>query len=239
MRRIDRAFGEAPGPRLVCAPVAATFNSLLSNVVRILSVDGGGYLGLATASFLNAVEQRTGVRCADRFDLFCGTSTGAIIALALACGMSAEEVKDLYIGMGTKVFPPPPIHERVWPLLQVPRSVFKALHDTEPLRRALTEAFGDRTLGDLRQAGRKVLVTAFNVTSGRPTIFKTDHSDGLKDHDRLLVRDVALASSAAPKYLPLVELTHPSTGAVERYCDGGLVSNSPALLAYAEARARR
>ena len=51
--------------------------------MRIISVDGGGYLGLATASFLQAVEQRQCTTAAARFDLFCGTSTGAIIALAL------------------------------------------------------------------------------------------------------------------------------------------------------------
>lgn len=203
--------------------------------MRILSIDGGGYLGLATACFLQAVEQRFGTHCTERFDLFCGTSTGAIIALALASGKSAAEVARLYESLGQEVFREPPLHERKLPLLRKLRAICSALHDNSPLRRALSKEFGELTLGDLRGRGKNILITAFNVTSGRPTIFKTDHGRGLKGHDSFLVRDVAMASSAAPMYLPLVELTDPLTGATERYCDGALVSNSPALLGYAEA----
>jgi uncharacterized protein len=200
--------------------------------VRILSVDGGGYLGLATASFLSALEDRFNARAADSFDLFCGTSTGAVIALALASGMSAAAVCTLYERFGPAVFDMP-LYKRLTPPLF--RAVPRALYNSAPLRTALTEAFGERTLGELRDRGKKVLVTAFNVTSGTPTIFKTDHGPGLVAHDRYLVRDIALASSAAPMYLPLVELVDPKSGVRERFCDGCLVSNSPALLGYAEA----
>jgi uncharacterized protein len=72
--------------------------------VRILSLDGGGYLGLAGAAFLAELERHFGVSCHDSFDLFCGTSTGAIIALALASGKSAREVVDLYKRFGPRVF---------------------------------------------------------------------------------------------------------------------------------------
>lgn len=200
--------------------------------MKILSIDGGGYLGLATASFLQGIEHHFGVRCADQFDLFCGTSTGAIIALALASGMSAEDVTTLYEDLGPKVFPPPSFLARAFPKV---RGVLAARHDNAPLKDALRDAFGDKTLGDLRASGKKVLVTAFALTSGRPRVFKTDHAPGLTAHDRYLVRDVALASSAAPTYLPIVELTDPNTKAVERFCDGGVAANSPALLGYAEA----
>jgi hypothetical protein len=52
--------------------------------MRILSLDGGGYLGLATASFLEETERHFGRSFYESFDMFCGTSTGAIIALAVA-----------------------------------------------------------------------------------------------------------------------------------------------------------
>jgi len=83
--------------------------------VRVLSVDGGGYLGLATASFIGAVEDHFSTRFADRFDLFCGTSTGAIIALALASGKSGREVTMLYQALGPEVFPPPRFWARRFP----------------------------------------------------------------------------------------------------------------------------
>lgn len=200
--------------------------------MKILSVDGGGYLGLASASFLQGLEQHFRTRCSDEFNLFCGTSTGAIVALGLAIGMSAEEVTQMYESLGPKVFPPAGWLGRIFPRF---RGVAAARYDNTPLREALQDAFGNTTLGDLRATGKMVLVTAFSLTSGRPKVFKTDHAADLTSHDRYLLRDIALASSAAPTYLPIVELRDPNTRVVERYCDGGLGANSPALLGYAEA----
>lgn len=198
-------------------------------------MDGGGFLGLATATFLQSIEQRFNSRASSRFDLFCGTSTGAIIALALASGKAGTEITALYEQLGEVVFKSPNVFERVAPILRRARGVFVSLHDNGPLRAVLQETFQELRLGDLRSQGKKVLITAFNVTAGRPSIFKTDHGRGLTAHDKYFLWEVALASSAAPMYLPLVELLDPATGACERYCDGGLVANSPALLGYAEA----
>ncbi len=205
--------------------------------MRIISVDGGGYLGLATASFLQAVEQRFDVTAASRFDLFCGTSTGAIIALGLAAEKSAADIVALYELMGPRVFEPrtPPRHGRVGAVIDYIAFRSRARHDNAPLRAALEETFGGMTLGDLRCAGKRVLITAFSVSAGAPRVFKTDHAPELVLHDRYLVVDVALASSAAPLFLPIVEITDPTSGIRERFCDGGVVTNSPALLGYAEA----
>src|SRR5262249_26888606 len=41
---------------------------------------------------------------ANYFDLIGGTSTGAIIAAALAIGMSAKEVEDIYLEFGGEAF---------------------------------------------------------------------------------------------------------------------------------------
>ena len=202
--------------------------------MRILSIDGGGYLGLATVSLLEDLEYRFGKRCTDCFDLFCGTSTGAIIALALAHGCSASQVASLYQELGSTLFPPPGLLERVVPGLRQVRALVSPLYSNAPLVAALHSTFGDTTLGDLRKRSKLALVTAFNVSSGRPRIFKTDHAPELSAHDRYRLCDIALASSAAPKYFPLVELRDPISGVAERFCDGGVFANSPALLGYTE-----
>lgn len=200
--------------------------------MRILSLDGGGYLGLASASFIKEIERHFGVACHEQFDMFCGTSTGAIIALALAYGMSGEQICDLYQDFGGKVFRNPFPGVR---LLRSGRAVFISKYSNKPLKSALTEAFGLTTLGDLRSRGKSVLITAFSVTKGKPRIFKTDHSPDLSTDNRYLIRDVALASAAAPVYLPVVKLRSPLNGSEESYCDGGVFANHPALLGYAEA----
>ncbi len=200
--------------------------------VKILSLDGGGYLGLATAAFLEESERHSGCSFHSSFDLFCGTSTGAIIALGLASGMSARDLTALYQDFGPKVF------RNTLPICRTIRSLrgfLWSMYSNRALVDALKKVFGDKTLGDIKQLGKKVLIPSFCVTTGKPRVFKTDHALELSTDDNYLVRDIALASSAAPVFLPLVAIKSPTTGVVEKFCDGGLFANHPALLGYAEA----
>jgi len=200
--------------------------------VRVLSVDGGGYLGLATAAFIRGIEYHFGLSFHDRFDLFCGTSTGAIIALALANGKNGAELVELYRSFGPRVFPNRGAVRRG---INTAKALLRARHNNTHLATALKDEFGDVTLDDLHTRKKAVLVTAFNVTTGTPRIFKTDHSQNLTRDGDLKLRDIALASSAAPTYLPLVRVTNPRENITETFCDGGVVANHPALLGYVEA----
>src|SRR5215468_4380342 len=78
---------------------------------RILSLDGGGIRGVLTLEYLGAIETllrgrtgRNGLVLSDYFDLIGGTSIGSIIAAALACGFSVDDLKTLYRGIGGTVF---------------------------------------------------------------------------------------------------------------------------------------
>src|SRR4051812_11679883 len=59
---------------------------------RILSLDGGGICGILPPSVLAELEQRFlgGQSIARHFDMIAGTSTGGIIALGLAHGLTAK-----------------------------------------------------------------------------------------------------------------------------------------------------
>ena len=79
---------------------------------RILALDGGGIRGALTLGFLKKIEtelknrhnNKEDFRLCHYFDLIGGTSTGAIIASALATGMSVDEIIDLYQNVGGKIF---------------------------------------------------------------------------------------------------------------------------------------
>ncbi|RKH03476.1 CBASS cGAMP-activated phospholipase [Corallococcus carmarthensis] len=202
-----------------------------SKPLRTICLDGGGYLGLATASFLAELERHFAIKIADEFDLFCGTSTGGIIALALAHGKSASEIVDLYKRLGTEVFSNKFPGSRA---LRALRGLLFARYSNAKLKEALLGAFGDATLGDIKARGKYVVVPAFCLTSGTPRIFKTDHSSELTRDSGYRVRDIALATSAAPTYLPIATIASPTSGAVEQFIDGGVYANNPTLLAFTE-----
>ncbi|TYI64380.1 hypothetical protein E1A91_D09G084500v1 [Gossypium mustelinum] len=76
--------------------------------IRILSLDGGGMKGLATVQILEEIENRTGKRMHELFDLICGTSTGGIYAAALSIkSMSAYRLEEIYKNFGKVVFSEP------------------------------------------------------------------------------------------------------------------------------------
>ena len=74
---------------------------------RILSIDGGGIRGVFPAAYLAELERRFlgGKPVGRHFDMVAGTSTGGIIALALASGMSAAQALQVYVERGERIFP--------------------------------------------------------------------------------------------------------------------------------------
>ncbi|WP_370881772.1 patatin-like phospholipase family protein [Catenuloplanes nepalensis] len=75
-------------------------------LTRILSISGGGVRGVFSASFLEHLESDLGTQCNRNFEIITGTSTGGIIALALAAGIPAREIATLYRQHGEQIFQP-------------------------------------------------------------------------------------------------------------------------------------
>ena len=73
--------------------------------IRILSIDGGGMRGIIALEILKAIEDFTGHRIYQNFDLICGVSTGAIIASFLGFHKkSISEIEETYQTLGFKIF---------------------------------------------------------------------------------------------------------------------------------------
>lgn len=183
---------------------------------QILCLDGGGLKGLFSAVVLAELENDLGVDLLDHFDLVAGTSAGGIIALAFGKGLSAAEIVDFYGQLGTSVFSEP----RRLPL----RS---AKHQAPKLRAALDSVFGDTLLGASRVP---LVIPSFSLDAQSVYIFKTPHHKRLKRDWKVPMAEVAMATSAAPTFLPAFRLG--ST----RLIDGGVWANNPVLVAIAEAR---
>ena len=194
---------------------------------RILSLAGGGYLGLYTARVLAELEVRAGVPLARRFDLIAGTSVGAILALGLAYEVPVADMRRMFLERGAKIFSTRPLATgAVGKLLDLTRSVFGPKYTGVPLRRALVERLGARTLADARHA---VLVPAVDIGNSMTKIFKSPHAPRSRGDESVAAVDVAMATCAAPSYFPAVRIN----GAL--YTDGGMFAVAPDLVALHEA----
>jgi len=159
----------------------------------------------------------------DYFDLIAGTSTGGIIALCLGLGLPAESVATFYKRHGPRLF-------REWwgvSLLGCAKHLLFAKHSARRLQDALTGIFGDRRLGE---ASTRLVIPAFHVVEGQVHLFKTAHDARFARDCQLSAVDVAMATSAAPTFLParLVE-------SGDELVDGGVWANCPVLVGVIEA----
>lgn len=194
---------------------------------RILSVDGGGIRGLIPALFLSNIEGRLQKPLYEYFDLICGTSTGGFITLAAASGIKMKDLVSLYENKGPLIFSKS--------YSQKAKNLFHdmVLYDSKVLVKELAKLFKTKKMSDLKT---NVVITTSNVTSKKAKVFKTPHKiyypvKGIYDEDKdLYIKDVALATSAAPYYLKQKKIKN------EIFWDGGLWANNPAICGLIEAK---
>lgn len=198
-------------------------------------MNGGGVRGAITIAFLEEIEaaieriEGRAVRLGDWFDLIAGTSTGAIIATALALGYRAAEVRDLYERIGPRIF------RRRFRILGL-----QAKFDAKVLTTELAAVIGDRTLdtADLRTGLCLVLkrmdtgsswILANNPLSA---YWDTPSDRSFVGNRHLKLAKVVRASTAAPHYFDpeLIEIVDGMPGGL--FLDGGLTPhNNPSLAA--------
>lgn len=213
----------------------------------ILSIDGGGVRGLLSAAVLTHIEQLLRSQgklakggLAHNFDMIVGTSSGALIALGLAAGNSAQAMVGVYQSQAKEIFSASWFGKRLNPFLGNKGATYKPAG----LERVLQGMLTDRTFGQLgsldphSERDRPLLMcTAYDTQQATPRFFKS----WKPAHQSLPAWQVARASSAAPMYFPpmtmtinTLDSTDPSPPAT--LIDGGLFANNPAMSAWAEAK---
>jgi hypothetical protein len=211
---------------------------------RVLSLDGGGMRGTYTATYLNRLacdfaKRRSvaGIDFGAAFDLIVGTSTGGIIACALAAGVPLLDVVNFYRKHGPSIFPlklPRGIFGVIWQKWRRPRALASG---TEALRTALKGVLGDVTVAEIYRKRKIALaITSVEMSQHHSWVFKTQHlpnSNG-RDNDYRLV-DVCLATSAAPIYRSMAAIDRPGGGSFNVFIDGGLWANNPVLVGLIDA----
>jgi hypothetical protein len=198
---------------------------------RILALDGGGIRAILTLEYLGMIEdllrartRRDDLRLSDYFDLIGGTSTGAILAATLACGMSVADLKKLYRNLGERAF-----ESSFWR-----RGFLSPKFPAEPVQAALDKYLGaDTTLDSARvRTGLMIMTKRLDTGSAWPLHNHPDAQYHAQD-GKLLLTQVVRASTAAPTYFEPQRITISSRdGSVVdgAFVDGGVSPfNDPAL----------
>ena len=218
----------------------------------VLGIDGGGIRGAYPAENLFFIHQqiekfvnkdmKNQKNFKHLFQIFqggiSGTSTGAIIAAALATPYHRQlksnddkwmhgpytisDIRELYKNLSKEIFKKRKSCKFCC-LCILQKSCFKYCfgccgpkYSNEPLKKELEKYFGDIRLGETVVP---VQITAFDASKGKPIFFDSF------SHPAFKLVDVLLASAAAPTYLP-----HHSIDKVN-YIDGGMCNNKPAVSA--------
>jgi hypothetical protein len=198
---------------------------------RILSLDGGGIRGILTLEYLGVIEDmlrkrsgREDFLLCDYFDLIGGTSTGSIIAAGLACGMSVEELKQLYREVGKSVFV-----SKFWK-----KGILAPKFPSGPLQKALDAQLGADTTLDSDRIRTGLMIMTKRLDTGSPwPLHNHPNARYAKQDGNLRLTQVVRASTAAPTYFePQIMEISSRDGTVVKgaFVDGGVSPfNDPAL----------
>lgn len=208
----------------------------------ILSIDGGGIRGLIPAKVLAELERELKIQSSDKslyeyFDLICGTSTGAILAIAISLGIPANDLVHFYKEHAQDIFPR-------WYLKVLPRksrAILTSIYSNKVLIRKLKEIYTKANGGRIpliKDLKTKVCIPVFNGNDGQINIIKTRHCEDFFRDYKLPAHEVALSSASAPVYFPPHTFSFSNEfgeGLNVNMIDGGIFANNPSLIGILEA----
>ncbi len=206
-------------------------NVLSKGKKRILALDGGGIRGLFTVQLLKRLEtiirEKTNNPHAllrDYFQLVGGTSTGAIIASAIAIGKTADELDDLYRELSKIIF------KNSWFRYGIIRAKFA----TKPINECLEKHFENRLMKDITREGIALGIVTKRLDTGSVWVVDNNpdgqfFAEGNGDNGSYVLKQIIRASTAAPSFFS-PEIIKISEGVWGKFIDGGVSPhNNPAL----------
>lgn len=186
--------------------------------VKILTFDGGGIRGVASLEFAKTIESYITRSLYDEFDVFAGTSTGAIIAAGLALGVTVDELSQHYQQWGREVFS----HGHVTHL-------FRAKYNSDRLKEVLVHLFYKHDIPPdicLKDISKKVIIPVICLDDPVVGRWKLKVWENFSpEGGKMGLIPALLEATASPTMFP----SHLG------YLDAGVVVNDPSLVAFAYA----
>lgn len=170
---------------------------------RALILSGGGARGAFQVGVLKYLEE-----IGWKPDLVCGTSVGAINAVAIGCGIHHQQLKDIWVTCDNQRMYQWTIRKFLTALLNQNR--FHPIMDTYPMRSLITQYVN---IDLLRKSDIEIIISAVNLKTSLLSYF----------NHRVITIDHIMASAAMPIFFPWQEING------EPYWDGGVMTNIPII----------
>lgn len=173
---------------------------------NIITFDGGGLRGSLSIGIFERIQKEFPdiIRTSN---LLGGTSTGSLIALGLAYGVSCNEIKELYS-----------IEKAKYIFSKSYSEMLRPKYNNDNLKEILLSIFPEDL--KLKDLGKLVVIPSFyigNETSSWKPIFYNNIPNSSTENARVV--DVAMSSSAAPVFFPTYK----------NHIDGGIMATDPSL----------
>lgn len=178
----------------------------MDSTFNILSFDGGGIRGALSIRLLEKI-QTINSDIIKNTNMISGTSTGSLIALGLAYGISAKEISNLYCKENLEY-----IFDKSYSIISKPK------YENKHLKEVLLSVFPENL--KLRDLGKLVIIPSFYLGDNNnfwKAMFYNNIPNSPTEDFRVI--DVAMASSAAPVFFQ----------SYESHIDGGIIATDPSL----------
>jgi predicted acylesterase/phospholipase RssA len=202
--------------------------------VRVLAIDGGGIRGILPAIILAELERLTGRPTVELFDVVAGTSTGALLGLALTAPdqhgkprFGAGDVARLYEIGGSRVF-----SRSVWHQIRAVGNLVDEKYPAAGIEEMLDRVFGEVMLS---QAMTETLVPCYDVENRSPFLFTREAARNGQVRD-FPMAEVVRAATAAPTFFEPARLAAAGSDDYHALIDGAVIAYNPAIYAYVEAK---
>lgn len=188
---------------------------------NVLALDGGGTRGIYAAQILANIEQNFQVSIKDCFDLIAGTSTGSIIAGAIATDIRMQKIVQIFECKASQIFRK---KHYLSPLF------ISSRYSKKPLEKVLDTDLPSITLGEIVTP---LMIMGSDISTGGVYVFKSKYPEEsnavyVRDQD-VQLRDAVVASCSAPLFFD------PQKVGDSLLADGGLWANNPSVISFTEA----
>jgi len=203
-------------------------------LIRILTIDGGGIRGLIPAIFLAEIEKRCGRPAHELFDVITGTSTGALVTAMVTLPepdtFSAEALVDYYLSTRPNKFFTRSLAYKV----RSGNGMLRPKYPASSHIAALQDALG--TQAELKDARAEIVIPIYDLRSHAPRTFMFTRASARQDPNlNYPTWEAVRAASTASGYFPGWTMKNAQGVDAHHPVDGGIFINNPSVAGFAHA----